>query len=163
MQEMVVVSSLNETYQLAARIASVLSGGMSLGLSGPLGAGKTEFVRGILHALGVKELVTSPTFVLEHIFDLPNTPLQLHHWDLYRLGTSASSPFPSQQLGLLESLEEKTRISFIEWPERDPAVLKRLSALISIGFPENEGGREFRFSEVKDSKIAAVLDVYKRK
>lgn len=172
MQQVFVVSSLQGTYQLAAQIASMLSGGVSLGLCGPLGAGKTELVRGILKALGVKELVTSPTFVLEHIFSLPNSPLQLHHWDLYRLGSPVSSASqvqepqlqqsPAQQLGLLESLQETNRISLIEWPERDPAVLKQLSAVISIGFPSaNEESREFCFSQVKDERIAAALQEFK--
>jgi tRNA threonylcarbamoyladenosine biosynthesis protein TsaE len=64
-----VSSSAEATERAGARVASRLSGGAVVLISGELGAGKTTFVRGALRALGVREPVTSPTFVVGHLYD----------------------------------------------------------------------------------------------
>ncbi|GIW68706.1 tRNA (adenosine(37)-N6)-threonylcarbamoyltransferase complex ATPase subunit type 1 TsaE [Candidatus Parcubacteria bacterium] len=83
-------------------------------LSGPLGAGKTSFVRGAVAALGGESsAVQSPTFVLERRYPVAHPSwCEVSHWDWYRLseGEVAKLPFwssvPSQGY------------SFVEWPER---------------------------------------------
>ena len=83
------VSMPEQTEELAARAATLLRGGESLLLFGPLGAGKTRFVQGLCRELGVTEAVTSPTFTLVRSYDIDQGPfagkLTLHHADLYRL------------------------------------------------------------------------------
>ncbi|MGO8687912.1 MAG: tRNA (adenosine(37)-N6)-threonylcarbamoyltransferase complex ATPase subunit type 1 TsaE [Candidatus Dormibacteria bacterium] len=75
------------TEALAARLATGLRPGDLLALDGPLGAGKTAFVRGLAAGLGVDpRSVRSPTFVLHHVY---GSPPRLHHLDLYRLGPGA--------------------------------------------------------------------------
>ncbi len=65
------ISSLADLGKLATAFATHLPPDAVVGLSGPLGAGKTEFVRALLTAWGSKEQVVSPTFVLETIYSVP--------------------------------------------------------------------------------------------
>lgn len=77
-------SSVAETEELGRRIGAGLSGGKLIVLTGPLGAGKTAFVRGVAAGAGSVAMVSSPTFVLEHHYA---GRLALLHVDLYRLAT----------------------------------------------------------------------------
>src|SRR5215212_6534188 len=79
-------NSVEETRALAAAIAPLLRAGDLVILSGDLGGGKTAFVQGLAVAMGVDEIVTSPTFVLAQTYE---GPLRLHHLDLYRLDSAA--------------------------------------------------------------------------
>jgi tRNA threonylcarbamoyladenosine biosynthesis protein TsaE len=78
----------SDTQRIAARLGARLRPGDLVALSGPLGAGKTVFVRGLAAGLGVDpSWVRSPTFVLHHVY---GSPPRLHHLDLFRLGAGAS-------------------------------------------------------------------------
>ena len=82
-------------------------------LSGPLGAGKTIFVKGICSALGVaEEDVTSPSFTLVNPY---SGRLQLYHIDLYRLDAGASA---AHAVDLDELLADEKAVIVIEWAER---------------------------------------------
>ena len=78
------------TREAASRIAGILTSGCVIALSGPLGAGKTEFAKGFAAGLGIRDNVVSPTFTLEAAYEVPpvaSSALRvLHHWDMYRLG-----------------------------------------------------------------------------
>jgi tRNA threonylcarbamoyladenosine biosynthesis protein TsaE len=102
-----------ETFHLGARIGASLSGGEILLLDGPLGAGKTVLVKGIAHALGLKEEdVTSPSFTLVN----PHQGrLLLYHIDLYRLKTGAAAAYA---VDLDEILTDESAVVIIEWAER---------------------------------------------
>lgn len=83
-------------------------------LSGELGAGKTAFVKAVALALGVEEIVNSPTFVLEKIYLLSNqTFKRLIHIDAYRLekGTDLAP------LGFDELMRDSGNLILLEWPE----------------------------------------------
>lgn len=100
-------SSPEETKTIAARVATTLRPGDVVALSGDLGAGKTCFVQGAAAALGVREHVTSPTFVLvrEYAGAYP-----ILHLDVYRLGNLQELT----DLGFEEFLDPSSVI-FIEW------------------------------------------------
>lgn len=100
-----------DTEALAAVLAPDLRPGDVLLLSGPLGAGKTCFTRGLARALGHAEPVLSPTFQLlrEH----RGGRLDLFHVDLYRL----AGPSEAQALGLEEYFDGEG-VCVVEWPER---------------------------------------------
>jgi len=102
-----------ETLALGKRIGEQLSGGEILLLNGPLGAGKTVFVKGIAHALGLDaEDVTSPSFTLVN----PHRGrLLLYHIDLYRLDEGASA---AHAVDLDEILTDEKAVVIIEWAER---------------------------------------------
>jgi tRNA threonylcarbamoyladenosine biosynthesis protein TsaE len=84
-------------------------------LSGELGAGKTTFAQGIARALGVQEMVTSPTFVIEKIYKLEHQKWErLIHIDAYRL----KSAHELEGLGWKELLTDSGNLIVLEWPER---------------------------------------------
>jgi tRNA threonylcarbamoyladenosine biosynthesis protein TsaE len=102
-----------ETFDLGARIGEALSGGEIILLDGPLGAGKTVLVKGVAHAIGLKEEdVTSPSFTLVN----PHQGrLLLYHIDLYRLEAGASAAYA---VDLDEILTDESAVVIIEWAER---------------------------------------------
>jgi len=103
--------SPEETERLAGVLAATLRAGDVLLLSGPLGAGKTAFVRGLARGLGIEpDEVSSPTFTLVH--EYRGGRLRLFHADLYRLGTAGA-----EDLGL-DELSVQDGVLAIEWPDR---------------------------------------------
>jgi tRNA threonylcarbamoyladenosine biosynthesis protein TsaE len=106
-------SSPAETFNYGHQLGARLEGGEILLLSGPLGAGKTLFVKGICSALGVdEEDVTSPSFTLVN----PHfARLRLYHIDLYRLDEGASA---AHAVDLDELLIDEQAVIVMEWPER---------------------------------------------
>ena len=89
-------------------------------LSGDLGAGKTTFVQGIAKALGVEEAVTSPTFVIEKIYQLENQKFsRLIHVDAYRL----KGAHDLEVLGWKELLDDPGNLIVLEWPEKVAAAI----------------------------------------
>ena len=93
-------------------LAAALAPGDVVLVSGELGAGKTTFVRGAARALGVSEPVTSPTFVVGHLYE--GARGRVAHLDLYRLaGLDDEDP------GLLDPYFAPDLVTFVEWPERD--------------------------------------------
>ena len=104
-------ASPEDTERAGAALAAALAPGDVVLVSGELGAGKTTFVRGAARALGVSEPVTSPTFVVGHLYEAPG--MRVAHLDLYRLGG-----LDDEDPGLLDAYFGPDLVTFIEWPER---------------------------------------------
>src|SRR5665213_2891676 len=103
-------TSVEQTESIAADLSRTFRGGEILALHGDLGAGKTQFVRGLLIGLGGNpRTVSSPTFVLHNIYDTGRIPL--HHFDAYR----TSSPDDFESVGFTELLNQNAILA-IEWP-----------------------------------------------
>ena len=111
--------SEEETRALAAEVATMLGAGDVVALMGPLGAGKTAFVRGLAAALGLAEgeRVSSPSYALVNHYALAEEvrgALELVHLDLYRIeGDDALEAIGFDELG-------HEAIVVIEWPEHAP-------------------------------------------
>jgi len=106
-------SSPEETWRLGALFGSHLVGGEVLLLDGPLGAGKTIFVKGMADALDIDETeVTSPSFTLVNKYE---GRLTLYHLDLYRLPEGAAA---AHAVDLDELLAEESAVIVIEWAAR---------------------------------------------
>lgn len=111
--------SLEETQKIAEDFVSNLSPlsdkALVVGLYGNLGAGKTTLTQSIAKLLGVSETVTSPTFVIEKIYELVDQKFtHLIHIDAYRLEKSEEL----LHLGWKEINADKNNLILIEWPER---------------------------------------------
>ena len=100
-----------DTEALGERIGRAALIGLVIGLSGDLGAGKTQFVRGLARGLGVATRVHSPTFTL--VNEYGGGRLKLFHLDLYRLET----PEQIRSAGIEEFLAPDG-VAVIEWAER---------------------------------------------
>jgi tRNA threonylcarbamoyladenosine biosynthesis protein TsaE len=104
--------SEEDTVEAGRQLAGKLRPGDVVLLSGPLGAGKTAFVRGLALGLGANPAdVTSPTFTLIQEYRGAST---LYHVDLYRL-----EPHEVDDLGLDELMSGDAVVA-VEWPERLP-------------------------------------------
>jgi tRNA threonylcarbamoyladenosine biosynthesis protein TsaE len=102
-----------QTFDLGFRVGQQLSGGEILLLSGPLGAGKTLFVKGMARALDVvDDDVSSPSFTLVNPYQ---GRLLLYHIDLYRLDEGASA---AHAVDLDELLSDENAVIVIEWADR---------------------------------------------
>ena len=134
------VADLDGTRAVARAVAGVLRPGDLVILSGDLGAGKTAFTKGLAEALGVTEIVTSPTFTLVRSYRTSSST-ELIHADIYRLGQLAEVA----DLGLAQLLEEDA-FAVVEWGERglDALVPEYLTVTLTAG--RDEGGRDIVLS-----------------
>jgi tRNA threonylcarbamoyladenosine biosynthesis protein TsaE len=122
------------TERAGAELAATLRPGDVVLVSGDLGAGKTTFVRGALHALGVTGPVTSPTFVVGLAYDGRDGPLA--HLDLYRLaGMGDEDP------GLLDPFFAPGTIAFVEWPEQAAGAWPREAVTARVRLAHAGGDR----------------------
>jgi len=107
-----VTNSPLRTQELASKFAMRLSGGECIALHGDLGAGKTQFVRGLVRGLGGNErAVSSPTFVLLNVYQTPR--FAVYHLDAYRVG--GADEF--EAIGFAELLEQGG-VVVVEWADR---------------------------------------------
>ena len=100
-----------ETEALGEKFGRVAERSLVLALSGDLGAGKTQLVKGLARGLGVTARVHSPTFTL--VNEYGGGRLKLFHLDLYRLETAAQI----LSAGIGEFLSPDG-VAVIEWAER---------------------------------------------
>jgi tRNA threonylcarbamoyladenosine biosynthesis protein TsaE len=100
-----------ETEALGEKFGRVAQRGLVIALSGDLGAGKTQFVRGLARGLEISGRVHSPTFTL--VNEYGGGRLNLFHLDLYRLETAAQI----LSAGIEEFLSPDG-VTVIEWAER---------------------------------------------
>ena len=104
--------SPSETEALGVSWGRRAQPGWIIGLSGELGVGKTQLVKGLARGLEIKEPILSPTFVLVHEYRSGRLPL--FHLDLYRL----NSPQEIIAAGLEEYLYRPKGVAIVEWIER---------------------------------------------
>ncbi len=102
------VRNVEETYEVAKQVAEKLKGKEIILLNGDLGAGKTTFTKGIAKALGITDVVTSPTFTFMKEY---NGRLNLYHFDMYRVEEADEL----YELGLNDYLEMDGGVCVIEW------------------------------------------------
>ena len=145
-------SSVDETIAIGRRLGAALAPGHVLALVGPLGAGKTYFVKGLARGAGVDDdrKVNSPTFVLvnEYAGRIP-----LYHLDAYRLGGETEL----EALGFDEMIAGEAAV-VVEWADRVRGSLPpdHLHIVIDVTGPEQ---REFTMTATgprSDALCAAV-------
>jgi len=114
--------SAHETKEIGKELARTLSGGDIVILKGQLGAGKTAFTKGIAEGLNIEKEVTSPTFTLMSVYQVPNhdTIKELIHVDTYRLETYEEL----LEIGIEDYLGKPDTLTIIEWPEKVDKLLE---------------------------------------
>ena len=117
-QRRIISTSVEQTLAIGRALGAALQTGDVLALIGPLGAGKTQLVKGIAAGLGVIDLrkVNSPTFVLVNEYQ---GRLHLYHIDVYRLRHGIEL----QALGFDEMCSASDAAVVIEWADRVEDVL----------------------------------------
>lgn len=128
-----ICTSQEETQALAHEITSSLrkddTHATILALKGDLGSGKTTFTKYIAEALGIKDVITSPTFVIQKIYDLEDQSFdRLIHIDAYRL----SGGEEMEALGWGSLIKDGSNLIVIEWPENVADVLPRTAHTIEF-------------------------------
>lgn len=125
-------ASSAQTKEIGRRLGEIVPAGTVLALDGELGAGKTVFAQGVALGLGVEEQVTSPSFVLMHIYQ---GRLTFYHFDFYRLDEEAEL----ESLGLEEYFDGEG-IVVVEWAGKFSDVLPL--ARLDITIVRDETGDE---------------------
>jgi tRNA threonylcarbamoyladenosine biosynthesis protein TsaE len=127
MMPVVVSNSPEETLRLGEQWGRDAKPGWVIGLTGDLGAGKTQLVKGIARGLGIAGRIQSPTFTLIHEYREGRLPL--YHIDLYRLDT-AQQVFAA---GLEEYFSQTDGVTVVEWAERYPLKADRHARIEASG------------------------------
>jgi len=154
-----VSKSKAQTQNLAAKLVKKILNSKRLmlnatvvALRGDLGAGKTTFTQGFMKALGVKQRVTSPTFLIVRKYEI-STPLagqtlrkgsphfhHAYHFDLYRI----QKPKEILDLGFKDIISDPHNILLIEWPERIKKILPKNTIWINFEHGKNEKERSVK-------------------
>ena len=120
-----IVSNLEETKKIAEQFAKTLKVGNVVLLSGDLGAGKTTFTQFVFKALGVEEVVNSPTFAVLKTYK--GKDFVLNHFDTYRVTVEEAI-----ECGFDEVLSDKSCVTFIEWASMIEPLIPKQSIKVNI-------------------------------
>lgn len=122
---MFISNSVDETFAFGQRYAEKATQGDVYALSGDLGAGKTQFIKGFVAGMGSSAEVTSPTFVLVH--EYKDGRLPIYHFDFYRLEKSEAVA----QLGF-DDYVFGDGVSLIEWADRHTELIPKSATWLSF-------------------------------
>lgn len=133
-----VTKNTSQTQKLAERLAKKIisskpgrKGALILSLTGDLGGGKTTFLQGFARGLGIKEKITSPTFVIIKRFRLSGYKFQnFYHIDCYRILKTKEI----LNLGFKKIISNPRNIVAIEWAEKVKGLLKKKQIKIKFDF-----------------------------
>ena len=147
--DIITTRSAAETKKIASKLAKEIAATRSdharvIALSGNLGAGKTTFVQGFARALGVRERIQSPTFVLMKIYSLKRRKNIKHlvHIDSYRI----ESPREIEHLGLRDLFNDKDAVIIIEWADRIKKLLPAYTQRITFSHSRASTQRIIKFA-----------------
>lgn len=109
-------TSPEQTQEFGQNFALRLKPGDVVAFYGELGAGKTEFIKGICVGFRVEEIVSSPTFTVVNQYegeDKKEKPITIFHVDLYRI----NSVVELREIGFEELIQDKQGVKLVEWAE----------------------------------------------
>tara|TARA_B100000768_G_scaffold175026_1_gene185980 strand:+ start:764 stop:1261 length:498 start_codon:yes stop_codon:yes gene_type:complete len=109
--------ALKDLDDVARQLLMKLPDNGVIALHGEMGVGKTTLVKTLCRMLGVVDEVSSPTYGLVNVYEMPGndqiSSRTIHHIDLYRLKDEEEA----QEAGVFDAFEQQG-ITFVEWPER---------------------------------------------
>ena len=150
METTVVCKTLDDTKKLAYRFAELVRDeGCFVNLFGEIGAGKTAFVKLVAEALGIKEKVTSPSFVILNEYHSASIPV--YHFDLYRLEHVGISTITDE----LREYSEGRKITFVEWAEFSQGELPFERIEITVTYDEDDS-RVYKFSSTGNRNLGVI-------
>jgi len=135
-QKIIITNSEKQTFNLGKKLGAKLSGGEVLALNGELGAGKTVLIKGIAAGLGVKQIITSPTFVIMKVYKIPprkSTSYKLQakkliHIDCYRVREADAIA----GIGALDYFGKPDTVAVVEWADYIKPILPKVRINITI-------------------------------
>jgi tRNA threonylcarbamoyladenosine biosynthesis protein TsaE len=130
----ITTATAEETRLVATELAAVLAADTTLALHGDLGVGKTTFVQGLAHGLGVREQVTSPTFAIYSVYR--GAGRTLVHLDAYRLENAGQI-----EALLLEEFLASPWVLAVEWPEKTGDWLSPAALHLTLSIVEGDRHR----------------------
>lgn len=152
----IISNSIEKTHDIAFQLVRELSEmkqknkneAACIALVGDLGAGKTTFVQGIARALGLKERVLSPTFLImkrfdieEHNGEVGNVPFgAVYHFDFYRL----TDHNEALEVGFEEVLQNKNHLVVIEWADKFKKIVPKNAVWVNLEWL-GDGKRKISF------------------
>ncbi|MDR2637236.1 MAG: tRNA (adenosine(37)-N6)-threonylcarbamoyltransferase complex ATPase subunit type 1 TsaE [Zoogloeaceae bacterium] len=117
--------SLAATEKLGQALARTIEPGLVIYLEGDLGAGKTTLARALIHALGHRGSVKSPTYAIVELYVISR--LYLYHFDFYRF----TSPEEFLDAGLGEYFC-KDAVCLVEWPDKAGCYLPKADLVLAL-------------------------------
>ena len=119
-----------ETVLVGQYVANLIETRYIVALTGELGAGKTELIKGICEYFKVEDLVSSPTFTIINQYQghFKDRPIVIYHIDLYRI----KNPTELIEIGFEECLADESSVKLIEWSERAGEKLNEPNIRINI-------------------------------
>jgi len=118
-------SSAEDTRNFGKKFSKSVKGGQIFALSGEVGCGKTEFMRGVIEELSPDAIVSSPTFSIVNRYECAD--FTVCHFDFYRIKT-VEELF---EIGFEEYLSPNTAV-FVEWADMYPQALGKNAKTISF-------------------------------
>lgn len=143
-------TSPQRTRAIGAALGAAVGPGAVIALVGPLGAGKTQLVRGLAEGLGLDaEEVGSPTFVICHEYG-EDAPVPLVHIDAYRL----EDPAELETIGFDELLDDTRAVLAIEWADRVGGALPDRTVRVAL---EHRGATDRRIEVTAPAPVVEAL------
>lgn len=142
--------TIEDTRELAYKFADLVrEEGCFVNLFGEIGAGKTAFVKLVAEALGIKEKVTSPSFVILNEYHSASIPV--YHFDLYRLEHTGIKTITEE----LREYSEGKKITFVEWAEFSQGELPFERIEINVTYNDDDS-RVYEFKSVGNKNLKVI-------
>jgi tRNA threonylcarbamoyladenosine biosynthesis protein TsaE len=105
------IPSINEIAAAAQQFVAAMQGRKVFAFYGQMGAGKTTFIKAVCEAMGVTDVVNSPTFAIVNEY-MDGRGMPIYHFDFYRLKRESEA----YDIGF-EDYVYSGNVCFMEWPE----------------------------------------------
>ena len=125
-----ILASLNDLPQIAGEFLALNNGKKQFAFYGNMGVGKTTFIKEICRQLGVKQVVTSPTFALINEYNTTDNQI-VYHFDFYRL----AHPTELIEIGFEEYMRREDGVCLIEWADLFGDILPPRASRIRFSSP----------------------------
>lgn len=146
-----ITQSEQETIDLGKKFAVNLQKGDVVAFYGDLGAGKTEFIKGVCEYFSVDEIVTSPTFTIMNQYKgkIKGDEIIIIHIDLYRIKNTSEL----EEIGFEDCIFSNDDIKLIEWAAKARQRLTNVNYTIEINLSDDDENRRTIIIEKTDEGL----------